>query len=100
MPNARHEGENKWPVPAHQQGQAAAPTPRAHPRKLRKSTDEDVHTESLSYPGEMTGMCRISDSRRFTTSQFHNFLDDTFYTTSHLAPAGTARGGTVSAAAR
>ncbi len=38
-PNARHEGENKWPVTTQQQRQTTAPTPWAHHRKLRKGTD-------------------------------------------------------------
>jgi hypothetical protein len=72
--NARHEEEDKWPVTAQQQRQAAAPTPWAHPRKLRKSNDEDVSRVSLGHPREIRPVGRISDSRRFAISQFRNFL--------------------------
>ena len=64
--NARYEGENKWPVTAQQQRQAAAPTPWAHPRKLRKGTDEDVNRESLGYPCKTWPVPHFGFPRRFT----------------------------------
>jgi hypothetical protein len=61
--NTRHERGGNWRSSRSQQKQAAAPTPWAHPRKLRKSTDEDAITESLGHPRKIRPVRLISDSR-------------------------------------
>ena len=64
IPNARHEGGSLESDRSQQS--RPAPNPRAHSRKHRTGTDEDVNTESLGYPCEIRPVCRISDSSPFT----------------------------------